>query len=80
MATKNDRLVAISNELNEHIIAVRGTLELLETSVSEDELHGLLIKAIERIDTIQRLSNEILITLKNIFDKMEGKNSEKTGD
>jgi hypothetical protein len=80
MATKNDRLVAISNELNEHIIAVRGTLELLETSVSEDDLHGLLIKAIERIDTIQRLSNEILITLKNIFDKMEGEKSEKTGD
>ncbi|OGW36551.1 MAG: hypothetical protein A2Y97_03315 [Nitrospirae bacterium RBG_13_39_12] len=75
MTKKNERLTAISNELNENIIAVRGTLELAEASVSDGELQGLLLKAVERIDIIQRLTSEMLIALKNIFDKMEGKNS-----
>lgn len=71
MAKSDDRLKEISNELNEHIIAVKGTLELVESSVSEGELNDLLLKAIERMDTIQRLSNEMIAVLKSLLEKME---------
>ena len=67
MVKSDDKLREISDELNEHIIAVRGTLELVEASVSEGELNDLLVKAVERIDAIQKLSNEMLLTLKQIF-------------
>jgi hypothetical protein len=70
MAGRNDKLDEISVQLNENILAVKGTLELLDTSVTEDDLHDLLIKALERMDTIQGLSNDMLIALKNCFDKM----------
>ncbi|MBE0425066.1 MAG: hypothetical protein IBX72_00240 [Nitrospirae bacterium] len=66
-----DRLKEISFEVNEHIIAVRGTLELLDASVEEDDLRNLLLKAVERMDTLQRLSNEIFAVLQMIFDKMD---------
>jgi hypothetical protein len=71
MAKSEPKIQQISDELNEHIIAVKGTLELLETSVSDNELHNLLLKAIERMDTIQRLSNEMIAFLKQILDKMK---------
>jgi len=70
MAERNDKLDKISIQLNENILAVKGTLELLDTSVTEDELHDLLIKAIERMDAIQELSNDMLAALKNCFDKI----------
>ncbi len=73
----NDRLKEISSELDEHIIAVKGTLELVDSSVTEDELHDLLLKAIERVDTIQRLSHELIFALKSILDKMDEIKSRK---
>ena len=71
MTEKNNTLNAISNQLNEHILAVKGTLELMDASVTEDELHELLVKAIERMDVIQRLSNDMFVILKNCFDKID---------
>ena len=71
MTKGSNRIKEISDELNEHIIAVKGTLELVETSVSDSELHSLLVKAIERVDTIQMLSNEMFAMLKQILDKMD---------
>ncbi|HYA11706.1 MAG TPA: hypothetical protein VEF37_01835 [Thermodesulfovibrionales bacterium] len=71
MPKSNDRLVELSNELDENIIAVKGTLELVDSSVTEDELHDLLLKAIARMDTIQKLSHEMIVALKNLIDKIE---------
>jgi len=70
MATGDEKLMAISNELNEHIIAVRGALELAEESASE-ELQGLISKAIKRMDAIERLSNEVVIALKHFIDRID---------
>jgi hypothetical protein len=77
MTKSNDRLVELSNELDENIIAVKGTLELVDSSVTEDELHDLLLKAIERMDTIQRLSHEMIAALKNLIDKIDEIKSKK---
>lgn len=71
MTKGSNRIKEISDELNEHIIAVKGTLELLETSVSDSELHDLLVKAIERMDTIQLLSHEMFAVLKQVLNKMD---------
>ena len=70
MAEQDDELKEMSRELNEHIITVKGTLELMEASVSEAELEGLLIKAIGRMDAIQRLSQELVLALRNCFEKI----------
>jgi len=70
MAERNNKLDEISNQLDENILAVKGTLELVDTSVTEDELRELLHKAIERMDVIQRLSDDMLVALKNCFDKI----------
>ena len=70
MAERNHKLEEISDQFNENILAVKGTLELLDTSVTEDELHELLMKAVERMDTIQKLSHDMLGALKNCVDKM----------
>ena len=71
MAERNKKLDEISNQLNENLLAVKGTLELIDASVTEDDLHELLIKAIERMDAIQGLSNNMLVALKNCFDKLD---------
>jgi hypothetical protein len=78
MVKSNDRLKEIADELNENIMAVRGTLELVESAVSQGELNDLLLKGIERIDVIHKLSNEMLVTLKQIFDKMNEIKTTKT--
>lgn len=77
MAKSNDRLIELSNELDENIIAVKGTLELVDSSVTEDELHDLLLKAIVRMDTIQKLSHEMIVALKNLIDKIDEIKSKK---
>jgi len=69
MDESNKKLDEIAEQLNENILAVKGTLELIDTSV-EDELHPLLIKAVARMDIIQRISDEMLAALKSCFDKM----------
>ena len=70
MTERNDKLAEISNQLDENILAVRGTLELLDTSVTEDDLHALLLKAMQRMDGIQRLSNDMLDALQSCLDKI----------
>jgi len=70
MTERNKKLDEIANQLDENILAVKGTLELIDTSVTEDELHQLLLKAIDRMDAVQRVSNEMLNALRNCFNKM----------
>jgi hypothetical protein len=77
MAEWDDKLREVSNELNEHIIAVKGTLELIEASSLEEELQALIVKAIERMDTIQKLSQEITVALKNCFDTIDEMKTQK---
>ncbi len=69
MTESNKKLDEVADQLNENILAVKGTLELIDTSV-EDELHPLLIKAVARMDIIQKISDEMLAALKSCFDKM----------
>ena len=71
MSERNSKLDELSNQFNENILAVKGTLELIDTSVEEDDLHELLMKAIERMDTMQNLAGDTLLFLKNCFDKMD---------
>jgi hypothetical protein len=47
MSEIDDKLKEISDKINEHIITVKGTLELLDASVSEDDLRNLILKAIK---------------------------------
>jgi len=70
MTERNRKLDEIAEQLDENILAVKGTLELIDTSVTEDDLHQLLLKAIDRMDVVQRLSGEMLNALRNCFDKM----------
>jgi hypothetical protein len=70
MTDKDDKLQAISDKLSEHVIAVKGTLELIDASVEEEDLHNLLIKALKRMDTIQTLSGEMFALLKACLDRM----------
>ena len=56
--------------MSEHIIAVKGTLELLDASVTEDDLRSLVLKAIERMDNMQQLSDELILVLKQALEKM----------
>ncbi len=77
MAQMGTRLDEVSNQINENIVAVKGTLELLDTSVAEDELHQLVLKALERMDTLQRLSDDLILALKNCIDKREARENEK---
>lgn len=71
MTERNNKLDEISHEFNENILAVKGTLELVDTSVTEDDLHDLLLKAMQRMDSIQKLSNDMLDALKNCLNKMD---------
>jgi hypothetical protein len=71
MSERDNKLDEISNQLGENILAVKGTLELIDTSITEEELHKLLLRAIERMDMIQRLSDDMFRVLKNCFDKIE---------
>jgi hypothetical protein len=73
MSERDIKLDEISNQLNENILAVKGTLELVDTSVDEDELHELLLKSIERTDIIQKISNDMIALLKNCFEKLDEK-------
>ncbi|OGP62556.1 MAG: hypothetical protein A2169_07690 [Deltaproteobacteria bacterium RBG_13_47_9] len=71
MGDRDEKLKEISRALNEHIMAVKGTLDLMEASVSEADLQGLLTKAIERMDAIQKLSQEVVLGLRTCFEKMD---------
>ncbi len=71
MAERSNKLDEILHQLDENILAVKGTLELIDASVADDELRRLLLKSIERMDAIQKLSADTLVALKNCLDKME---------
>jgi hypothetical protein len=71
MSEINNRLKEISEKMNEHMMAVTGTLELVDASVSEDDLHNLLLKAIHRMESMQKLSDELFAALQQIFEKMK---------
>ena len=68
--TEKNKLNEIAHQFSENILAVKGTLELVDTSVTEDDLHELLLKAMQRMDIIERLSNDTLAALQNCLDKM----------
>jgi hypothetical protein len=70
MSEINEKLKEISETMSEHIIAVKGTLELLDASVTEDDLRSLVLKAIERMDNMQQLSDELFLVLKQALEKM----------
>jgi len=68
--TEKNKLAEIAHQFSDNILAVKGTLELVDTSVTEDDLHDLLLKAMQRMDVIERLSNDTLTALQNCLDKM----------
>jgi len=70
MSEINEKLKEISDTMSEHIITVKGTLELLDASVTEDDLRSLVLKAIERMDNMQQLSDELFLVLKQALEKM----------
>jgi uncharacterized hydantoinase/oxoprolinase family protein len=78
MSEINSKLKEISDRINEHIIAVKGTLEVVDTS--EDDLHNLLLKAIERMDSIQQLSNEMFAIIKQLFETIDQMKEQKSGE
>lgn len=70
MSEINEKLKEISDTMSEHIITVKGTLELLDASVTEDDLRSLVLKAIERMENMQQLTDELFVVLKQVFEKM----------
>ncbi len=70
MSEIDDKLKEISDKINEHIITVKGTLELLDASVSEDDLRNLILKAIQRMENMQSLSDELFVVLKQLVEKI----------
>lgn len=75
MTEINNKLAEISHQLNENILAVKGTLELMDASVAEDDLHDLVLKAMQRMDSIQILSNDMLNALQSCLDRMGSSNT-----
>jgi len=71
MTDREKKLNELSEQLDENILAVKGTLELIDASIAEDDLHELLLKAIGRMDIIQKVSVDMLVALKNCFEKMD---------
>ncbi|MDA8077856.1 MAG: hypothetical protein M0Z79_02845 [Nitrospiraceae bacterium] len=69
MTDRNSALEGISGQLGDHIVAVKGTLELVDASVAEDDLHDLLLKAVDRMDAIQRLVDEMFVVFRKHLEK-----------
>jgi len=72
----NDKVKEISGKIEEHIVAVKGTLELADASISDDELDGFVLKAMERMDDVQKLSNELAAIVNLLIEKVEETKSE----
>jgi hypothetical protein len=75
MADTSESLQKITDELNEHIIAVKGALELVDASIEDTELNDLIMKSIGRMDIIQKLTLEMISVLKYYFEKNSGPKS-----
>ena len=80
MSEINNRLKEISDKMEEHITTVKGTLELLDASVSEDDLHSLILKSIERMDKMQRLSDELFAVFTQVLEKLNEAKGSKGAD
>ena len=76
MSSINDKVKEISDQIEEHIVAVKGTLELADASLPDDELHGLMLKSMERMDNVQKLSNELVAIVNLFIEKMGETQSE----
>ena len=77
MSEINNKMKEISDRMSEHIITVKGTLELLDASVTEDDLRSLILKAIERMENLQILSDELFVVLQEVFVKMKEEKDRK---
>ncbi len=77
MSEINNKMKEISDKMSEHIITVKGTLELLDASVTEDDLRSLILKAIERMENLQILSDELFVVLQEVFVKMKEEKDRK---
>ena len=77
MSEISNKMKEISESMNEHIITVKGTLELLDASVTEDDLRSLILKAIERMENLQTLSDELFVVLQEVFMKMKEEKDRK---
>ena len=80
MSEINNRLKEISDKMGEHITTVKGTLELLDASVSEDDLHSLILKSIERMEKMQRLSDELFAVFTQVLEKLNEAKGSKGAD
>jgi len=78
MSEINSKLKEISDRMSEHIFTVKVTLESLDASVTEDDLRSLFLKAIERMDKLQTLSDELFVVLQEVFVKMKEEKDRKT--
>jgi uncharacterized coiled-coil DUF342 family protein len=67
----NDKVKEISEKIEEHIVAVKGTLELADASLPDDELHDFMLKAMERMDEVQKLSNELSSIVNLLIEKVD---------
>ena len=76
MSSINDKVKEISDQIEEHIVAVKGTLELADASLPDDELHGLMLKSMDRMDNVQKLSNELATIVNLLIEKMDETKSE----
>ena len=76
MSASNDKVIEISEKIEEHIVAVKGTLELADASLPDDELHEFILKDMERMDDLQKLSNELVAIVNLLIEKMDETNSE----
>jgi hypothetical protein len=78
MSEIDEKLKEISDKMSENITTVKGTLELLDASVSEEDLRNLILKAIERMGKMQVLADEIFVVLKQALEKVnESKGSKE---
>lgn len=76
MSASNDKVIEISEKIEEHIVAVKGTLELADASLPDDELHDFMLKAMERMDDVQKLSNELASIVNLLMEKVDETKSE----
>ena len=71
MSTISDKVKEISAKIEEHIVAVKGTLELADASLPDDELHEFILKDMERMDDVQKLSNELATIVNRLIEKVD---------
>lgn len=76
MSAINDKLKEISNKIEEHIVAVKGTLELADASMPDNELHDFILRDMGRMDDVQKLSNELAAIVNLLIEKMDETKSE----